>query len=72
MQQLTIAPTCTTELRCAPAMPMTSRNVRPSGMAAIWMGEGFLYPARSIDFTSEVGRLASSQLRIGSVGLTPL
>ena len=41
-------------------------------MAAIWMGEGFLYPARSIDFTSEVGRLASSQLRIGSVGLTPL
>jgi hypothetical protein len=25
-----------------PAMPMTSLNCRPSGMAAIWMGEGFL------------------------------
>lgn len=25
-----------------PAMPMTSLNCSPSGMAAIWMGEGFL------------------------------
>ena len=30
------------------ATPMTSRPARPIGMAAIWMGDGFLYPTLSM------------------------
>ena len=37
------------------ATPMTSRPARPIGMAAIWMGDGFLYPTLSMACGNKCG-----------------